>query len=69
MRTNIKLNTLCAVIKGELPVNTIVGNRKDQFGTFYVAYVATDKDSGAVKWDHEGDKATLNWRKSTRQGG
>lgn len=66
MRTNIKINDLIAVCNGTLPINTIVGNRKDEFGTFYVAYVATEKGTGAVKYTANGS-VSLNWRKSLRQ--
>jgi len=69
MRTNVKISAIIGVLNGELPANTIVGNRKDAFGTFYVAFVATDKDTQEPLWDTEKDKVSLNWRKSLRQGG
>lgn len=66
MRENIKFLTLGQVLAGAKPANTIVGNRKDN-GVFFVAFVATDKESGAPLYDAENDKVRLNWRPSKRQ--
>jgi len=66
MRENIKIHTLSKVINGSLPTNTIVGNRKEN-GVFFVAFVRTDKETGAVVYSREADKVSLNWRPSHRQ--
>jgi len=64
MRENIKIQTLLDVLSGELPVNTIVGNRKEN-GVFFVAFVRTDYVTGEVV--AETDKVSLNWKPSKRQ--
>ena len=66
MRENIKIRTLGQVLHGELPTNTIVGNRLVG-NEFQVAFVATDSVTKKPLWNKADDKVRLNWKKSLRQ--
>lgn len=61
---NIDLELALAVVKGVAPMNSIVGRAKDEHGTFYAAFVATDRDTGAVRGSDDGKRVKLNLRAS-----
>ena len=63
-----KPQTLSAVTRGELPTSTPVGFRYNGQNESFTAFVATDRESGAIKWaGKDGEEAiALNFRKSKK---
>ena len=64
---NIDPQAFCNLLRGTHALNKPVGYCADQHGTVYTIFVATDKDSGAIKTSRDGKRIKFNIRKSLNQ--
>jgi hypothetical protein len=60
----IKPVALFNVCRGEQDSKSVVGFRYNKANESFAAWVATDRDTGAIQWDPQADKVALNLRKS-----
>lgn len=66
---NIDVNALVNALNTGEGLNKPVGHGKDVHGTFFVAFVATDKETKLPIMTQDGKRYKLNFRTSKRQEG
>ena len=65
---NIDVRKLVNAINTGENLNKPVGYAKDVHDTFYVAFIATDRETGAPIMTEDGNRYRLNLRRSRNQG-
>lgn len=66
---NIDVPELVNALNGERDLNKPVGFGRDVHGTFFVAFIATDKETKQPVWTEDGKRVKINFRPSLRQEG